>query len=197
MFSSSFFCKPTGYPPIKCCASPENPYLILNIPRRASKDQIREAYLARIRLIHPDVNQADTTQQAAKLNAAYEALIRPASNKYEEGDISQDADEDMKDVFDVSDGPAENLFVNPFGCYGVNPFMWRELQETACRGENPEEELEQAGIGVSDNTVHYLTKDQFVTLTEELKRMEATMAVDASQYYIQNCLNRAARVNRR
>ena len=69
--------------------------------------------------LHPDVNQLrDTTDEAAALNEAYETLQAALH-------ISGNAL--LGDVFDAPEGPADELFVNPFAC-SASPLMWRELQ---------------------------------------------------------------------
>ena len=36
----------------------------------------------------------------------------------------------LSDVFEAPEGPADQLFVNPFAC-GASPLLWRELQVRA------------------------------------------------------------------
>jgi hypothetical protein len=55
-----------------------DPYAVLGVPRGCSRRQIRQQYIERIKLLHPDVSASlgeDTTAEAARLNAAYEALM--------------------------------------------------------------------------------------------------------------------------
>ena len=63
--------------------------------------------------------QRDTTEEAAALNQAYEALHGTLQSS--KGDAA------LGDVFDDPEGPPDQLFINPFAC-SVSPLMWRELQ---------------------------------------------------------------------
>lgn len=53
----------------------------LGIKPTAMPDQLKAAYRAAIRKVHPDVNggRADATRQAQRLNEAYELLADPAA----------------------------------------------------------------------------------------------------------------------
>ncbi len=54
----------------------QDPWRLLRVERGSSRAEVRAAYIERIKLLHPDVNQnTDTTQDAAALNAAYEAIL--------------------------------------------------------------------------------------------------------------------------
>ena len=49
---------------------------LLGVGRKHSKSELRDAYLALIRKIHPDVSTEEgATERAAKLNEAYEVLL--------------------------------------------------------------------------------------------------------------------------
>lgn len=53
-----------------------DPYALLQVPRGASRKEIRAAYIEQIRILHPDVSdREDATQVAMQLNAAYAALM--------------------------------------------------------------------------------------------------------------------------
>lgn len=43
-----------------------NPNLVLDVPVGAKKAEIRAAFLQKIREMHPDVSQGDTTEEAAR-----------------------------------------------------------------------------------------------------------------------------------
>ena len=45
----------------------------------------------------------------------------------QEGHIGYDAEDDLLDVFDITEAEPDLLFINPFGCQ-VDPLSWRELQ---------------------------------------------------------------------
>ncbi len=50
-------------------------YQLLNLPRTATQEQIRRAYRALAKTLHPDVNPSkDAAKKFAKLAAAYETL---------------------------------------------------------------------------------------------------------------------------
>jgi hypothetical protein len=46
------------------------------VRRGCTREEVRAAYLLRIREVHPDVTGTDTNAEAANLNAAYEALMQ-------------------------------------------------------------------------------------------------------------------------
>jgi curved DNA-binding protein CbpA len=56
-------------------------YQRLGVSSSATPEQIKAAYRAAIRKVHPDMNQgrADTTRKAQDLNEAYEVLIDPSA----------------------------------------------------------------------------------------------------------------------
>ena len=54
---------------------PPTHYQLLNLPRIATQEQIRRAYRALAKTLHPDVNPSkDAAKKFAKLAAAYETL---------------------------------------------------------------------------------------------------------------------------
>jgi hypothetical protein len=62
----------------------EDLYAILGVGRHASAEEIRRAYLAKIRVAHPDLNPGGE-EQAKRLNVAYETLSDPRKrHQYEE-----------------------------------------------------------------------------------------------------------------
>lgn len=49
---------------------------MLQVDRSSSRAEVRAAYIEQIKLLHPDLNpDQDTTEAAAALNAAYEAVL--------------------------------------------------------------------------------------------------------------------------
>lgn len=66
---------------LACCAAKQNGnksdlYKLLDVSPRSSRAEIRAAYIAKIRVMHPDVSMDDgATTDAAALNAAYTALM--------------------------------------------------------------------------------------------------------------------------
>ncbi|MFT4049184.1 MAG: DnaJ domain-containing protein [Solirubrobacterales bacterium] len=57
----------------------EDPYVILGVARAASQDEIRAAYRAKAKRLHPDViGEAASGEQMRELNLAYELLKDPA-----------------------------------------------------------------------------------------------------------------------
>lgn len=57
-----------------------DPYKVLQVAPGSSLVDIKAAYYQKIKLLHPDVNENDTTEQAVVLNAAYATLLQ---GKYE------------------------------------------------------------------------------------------------------------------
>jgi curved DNA-binding protein CbpA len=64
-------------------AAPEwDPYVVLNVPRRATAEQIRAAYLSLAARYHPDQHQGNPLEELAsarmaEINRAYELLSDP------------------------------------------------------------------------------------------------------------------------
>lgn len=48
-------------------------------------------------------------------------------NAVQKGHSDYDEEDDLLDVFDITEAEPDLLFVNPFGCQ-VDPLCWRELQ---------------------------------------------------------------------
>lgn len=172
-----------------CCAALDDPYAILQVDRGASRRQVRAAYVALIRQLHPDVNDsADATARAAALNAAYENLMT--------ADEVEGLPDEGLDAFDVCDTPPIVLFINPFAT-NANPLLWEELQAAAKGAADPLDALQAAGVGASESAVCYLTQEQRDALVNELERMRGTWAVDAAAFYVSDCLARARVTNAR
>lgn len=66
---------------LTCCAAKQNSnksdlYKLLDVSPRSSRADIRAAYIAKIKVMHPDIStDDDATTDAAALNAAYTALM--------------------------------------------------------------------------------------------------------------------------
>ena len=45
----------------------------------------------------------------------------------QEAHVDYDEEDDLLDVFDITESEPDLLFINPFGCQ-VDPLCWRELQ---------------------------------------------------------------------
>lgn len=66
---------------LACCAAKQNGnnsdlYKLLDVSPRSSRADIRAAYIAKIKVMHPDISTDDgATTDAAALNAAYTALM--------------------------------------------------------------------------------------------------------------------------
>lgn len=66
-----------GPRPLRALPPGSDPYALLQLPRGSGRAEVRAAYIRRIKLLHPDVNQgADTTEEAAALNLAYETILQ-------------------------------------------------------------------------------------------------------------------------
>ena len=129
--------------------------------------EVRQAYLRKIRVAHPDVNPfTDTTDEAVEIIEAYEAVLEvrrlhlcpdtPVAcsaaaccrrHLTSNGSAGAAAGHDTRrcllpdlqavgsrqldaapDAFDAPEGPANELFVNPWAC-GVSPLDWELLQQ--------------------------------------------------------------------
>lgn len=73
--------------------------------------------------------------------------------------------------------------------------MWRELQDVACQGNDPENALLKAGVSLMGNAIHFVSNGQMEALREELGKMEENMDVEVTRWYIEDCLVRAQRAN--
>ena len=49
------------------------------------------------------------------------------TNGVQEGYSDYDEEDDLLDVFDITEAEPDLIFVNPFGCQ-MDPLCWRELQ---------------------------------------------------------------------
>jgi DnaJ-class molecular chaperone len=67
----------------------DDPYDILGVPRTATDDQIRRAYLKLVKELHPDVNPSKTAEERfKKVTAAHEILGDPEQRrKFDSGEI--------------------------------------------------------------------------------------------------------------
>lgn len=183
---------------------PQDPYVLLQIPRGSSRRQIRAAYIDRMKLLHPDVSASGekTTLEAAAVNAAYEQVMSGFDSN-SRGD-SSDEEEDPFGVFDLPEAEPDQLFVNPFACYNISPLQWEQLQaaakEAEAAGRDPWYALQEQGVQCSEAAFIYLSPQQLALVTEELER--ACMALDATSmeiaaFFLSSCLMRARMANNR
>lgn len=177
----------------------EDPYRILQVEKGSSRTEIRSAYIKQIKELHPDINQEeDTTAAAARLNAAYELILKGLEGRGRGGPQGED---DRLDVFDRPEALPSEVFVNPFACYNVSPLMWDQLQQVVEGAADPEEALTQAGVSFDPGSpVVYLTPRQLSILTQELDRMSAamdTISIEVAAFFLQDCLLRARVANNR
>ncbi len=57
-------------------AQSKDPYRVLQVTPGSSLSDIKAAYYEKIKLLHPDVNEEDTTEEAVGLNIAYATLLQ-------------------------------------------------------------------------------------------------------------------------
>jgi curved DNA-binding protein CbpA len=154
-----------------------------------------------MRQLHPDVNPGkDTTAAAVALNAAYQALLDRVDKQAGE----QDIEKALVDVFDEPEAEPTEVFINPFACPGVDPFMWEELQEATQGAADPAAALASAGVILGSESggaaVEYVTPAQLRALRAELERMSTTMdslGVEVASCYVWDCVLRARVANNR
>lgn len=54
----------------------KDPYKVLEIAPGSSLEDIKASYYSKIKLLHPDVNENDTTEDAVLLNVAYATILQ-------------------------------------------------------------------------------------------------------------------------
>ncbi|CAG9463364.1 unnamed protein product [Pedinophyceae sp. YPF-701] len=160
----------------RCRAGPggsrDDPFDVLGIARGSTPEEIRAAYRVLMKELHPDLNpDRDTTEMAARVNDAYEVL---RSGSYDE-DVPVETNAATADGDDVfgrpgpRDGPADQIFVDPFSC-NIDPLEWRFLQQIARDAEaDPESALTAAGVSFGPGAIQYLTAPQLAALVDELE----------------------------
>lgn len=162
--------------------------------RHSSKDEIRAAYLCKMKRLHPDVHpEADTTAAAACVTVAYHQLMQG----FLDGSID---DLSHEDVFDSPEAEPDQIFINPFAC-SVNPLDWRQLQQVAgaCGQEELcEAELLRQGVYMqSSSAVCWLTPGQLAGVVADLTAMESNLNFEITSWLVNDCLVRAERANNR
>ncbi|GAB4823573.1 hypothetical protein N2152v2_010619 [Parachlorella kessleri] len=181
-------------------AKPQDPYRLLQVERGSSRAEVRAAYIQQIKRLHPDVSvDEDTTEAAAALNAAYEAILQALERGELVGGGRQQRD--WLDVFDLPEAPPTQVFVNPFACYNVSPLDWEQLQQVVAGAQDPEAALMRAGVGVGSGLgIVYLSPEQLRIIEEELERMTLAMdviTIEVASYFVRDCLLRARVANNR
>mmetsp|Transcript_28011 Transcript_28011/g.72071 ORF Transcript_28011/g.72071 Transcript_28011/m.72071 type:complete len:237 (-) Transcript_28011:309-1019(-) len=180
-------------------ASRSDPYDLLGLSgSQVTKEEIRAAYIRKMKTTHPDVStdEGDATAAATALNLAYEAALARVEGRAPAMTAAGRAQEGQGDEFDRCSGPADRLFVNPFAC-NVDPFMWRELQEAAAAGASPEEGLLARGVYTGPGAVLYVTREQLEVLFVQLQAMELSYDLDVTAWLLGDMLARAGRANAR
>ena len=71
----SFSARTTRLKPPSALQS-SDPYKVLQVTPGSSLEDIKAAYYQKIKLLHPDVNEQDTTEEAVALNIAYSTLLQ-------------------------------------------------------------------------------------------------------------------------
>lgn len=103
----------------------ESPEKVLGVRSGAPLSEVRAAYIAGMRRLHPDVNpDQDTTAAATALNAAY-LKLRGSSQTLSTEEAP------FKDVFDITEIEPSVPFVNPFACRNVPFENWAALQQVS------------------------------------------------------------------
>ncbi|DBB11683.1 TPA: hypothetical protein ACH3X3_007064 [Trebouxia sp. C0006] len=167
-------------------------YRLLGVSASSSKADIRAAYISKIKVMHPDVSaDDDATEDAVALNAAYTALM--------EQHVDYDEEDDLLDVFDISEAEPDLLFINPFGCQ-MDPLLWRELQDYAQSAPDSrllEDHLLAAGLSMTSSAIAWLTPAQLLTVQKELERMEEQLSFETTAWWLSDVLMRARVTNSR
>lgn len=73
-----------------------DPYSVLGVSRTASEDEIKSAYRAKVKALHPDLHPGDErkAEQFKQVSAAFEIVGDPAKRrKYDRGEIDADGHE--------------------------------------------------------------------------------------------------------
>jgi len=169
------------------------PHVVLGVHRDATRLEVRQAYWARIRQLHPDLAGQDTNAAMVEVNLAYDLLTQGnRARSFDEEEVERAS------VFDEPEAEPTCIFVDPFAC-NCSPLDWRQLQGiVAGREEHPEEALQAAGVFFAyGSAVVWVTPAQLEELTAELEAMEASLAIELTGYYIQDCLLRARAANDR
>lgn len=73
-----------------------DPYSVLGVARTASEDEIKSAYRAKVKALHPDLHPGDElkAEQFKQVSAAFEVIGDPVKrSKYDRGEIDADGHE--------------------------------------------------------------------------------------------------------
>lgn len=119
---------------------------------------------------------------------------------YSDGSNDNDAEPDPFDCFDLPETKPDEIFINPFGCYGLPLEYWRELQEVARSTSDPETALRKAGVIFNESALYYLTPKQVEILEMELERAALAadqLSAEACAFLLAELLMRARVANNR
>ena len=168
-------------------------------PQQYSKSELREAYIEKMKQIHPDVSvtmsEEEATDAAKALNIAYEEALAFVGQPGSLGGPSQ-AFIPM-DEFDRTVGDPCLVFVNPFAC-NADPMLWREVQEVARESADPVEALMMRGVRVDPSALLYVTHEQLQVLYDHLAAMsDLWLDMEAAAWFLQDMVSRARRANAR
>lgn len=109
-------------PARRSCAS-ASPYEVLGIPEEASAEEIRQAYIVRARLLHPDVAHAHGEAEACG----------------GQGAAADEAFKDLQAAWYVIGDPTRRLEYDTHGGLSAPPAKWSERWWARLRKFNPEE----------------------------------------------------------
>eukprot|EP00930_Biecheleria_cincta_P085240 TRINITY_DN74648_c0_g1_i1.p1 TRINITY_DN74648_c0_g1~~TRINITY_DN74648_c0_g1_i1.p1 ORF type:complete len:206 (-),score=29.95 TRINITY_DN74648_c0_g1_i1:45-662(-) len=106
----------------RSCAS-ASPYDVLGVSEKASAEEIRQAYIERARLLHPDVAHAHGEAEA----------------RSEQGAAAEEAFKDLQAAWYVIGDPARRLEYDTHGGLSAPPAKWSERWWARLRKFNPDE----------------------------------------------------------
>ncbi|UTW56759.1 DnaJ C-terminal domain-containing protein [Kordiimonas sp. SCSIO 12610] len=105
-------------------------YQILGVKRGSSDADVKKAYRALAKKLHPDTNKDDerVAERFKEVTAAYNILgDKDLRNKYDRGEI--DADGNQQSAFDAAAQNARNQRASAHRARGKNPFDFEEAED--------------------------------------------------------------------
>ena len=168
-------------------------------PQHYSKSELREAYIEKMKQIHPDVSvtmsEEEATDAAKALNLAYQEALAFVEQQGSSGPSNRAFI--PTDEFDRTVGDPSLVFVNPFAC-NADPMLWREVQEVARGSADPVEALMLRGVRVGSSALLYVTREQLQVLYEHLGAMsDLCLDMEAAAWFLEDMVSRARRANAR